>query len=133
MYKEVLDKNWIRDFFRSIGDPTWYQLKPYECNKVTKKRVLACIIITQARSLDFLITALHEIHLKKNYMVDTRSNMQLADLKSNPHGRKSIRKIIDSPIVARLYPSPGSAHYKLLCLDKFYGPCQINCDKKKKS
>ena len=64
-------------------------------------------ITTQARLLDVLITDLHEINLrKKKYMVDTITNMQLADLNSKPHGGKSLINIIGSPIGACLYPYP---------------------------
>ena len=52
-------------------------------------------------------------------MVDTRSNMQLADLKSKPRGGKGIINIIDCGIVDLFYPRPGPVHYKLIFLEKF--------------
>ena len=66
-------------------------------------------------------------------MVDTISNMQLADLNSKPHGRKSLVNLIYRFIVARFYPPPGSEHYNLLFLGQFYGPSLINFDQEKKS
>ena len=66
-------------------------------------------------------------------MVDTISNMQLADLNSKPHGGKSLRNIIDSAIDACFNPPPGSLQYQLLRLDQFHGPTHINCEQKKKS
>ena len=65
-------------------------------------------------------------------MVDTRSNMQLADLNSKPHGRKSLLNIIDHSIGVRFYPPPGSLHYQQLRLGKFHEPNHINCEQKKK-
>ena len=62
-------------------------------------------------SLDVLVTALHEFHLhKKIDIVDTRSNMLLADLNSKPHGRKSLRDLIDRAIDVYFYPPPGLEH-----------------------
>ena len=65
-------------------------------------------------------------------MVDTISNMQLADLKYKLHGGKIIRNIIYSAIGAGLYPTPGSEHYRLICLDQFHWPSHINRDQEKK-
>ena len=91
MYTWVLDKNWIRDFFRSIGYTIGPPPKIYEDNQSTIKRVLEDRIITQTRPLDVLISYLHELHPRKaSEMVDTRSKMQLSDLNSKPHGRKSL-------------------------------------------
>ena len=59
--------------------------------------------------------------------------MQLVDLKSDPHGGKILRNIIDRAVGAHFYPPPRSEHSKLLCLDHFYGPFQINCEQEKKS
>ena len=66
-------------------------------------------------------------------MVDTRPNMQIADLNYKPRGRKSLRNLIDRAIVARLYPPPGSVYYKILRLDQFPGPNHINCEQINKS
>ena len=55
-------------------------------------------------------------------MVDTRSNMQLADLNSKHHGRKSLRNIIDRAIGVCFYPPPGSLHYHQLSLGQFHDP-----------
>ena len=89
MYTGVLYKNWFRDFFRPVGYPIGPPSELYENNQATIKRVLANIITTQYRPLDVLITAIHKILLRKTFeMVDTRSNMQLADLNYNPHGGK---------------------------------------------
>ena len=65
-------------------------------------------------------------------MVDTISNMQLADLNSNPHGRKSLRDIIDRTIGICFYPPLVSEHYKLICLDSFNGSTKINNNFSKK-
>ena len=59
-------------------------------------------------------------------MVDTISNMQLADLNYKPHGRKSIRDILDRAIGVHFYPPPGSEHSKLLRLDHFHGTSHTN-------
>ena len=65
-------------------------------------------ITTQAIPPNFLITAFHELHLRKTFdMVGTRSNMQHADHNSNLHGRKSLRGIIYHVIGVRLYPTLG--------------------------
>ena len=81
------------------------------------------IITPQARPLGVLITAIYEIYLIKQIdMVDTRSNMQLADLKSKPHVEKSIINLIDHAIVDRFYPTPGPEHYKLFSRISFIYP-----------
>ena len=86
MYKGVLDQNWIIDFFRSIGYPIGPPSNIYEDNQATIKRAPEDIIATQAIPLDVLITALHKLHLIKTVdMVDTKSNMELADLNYNLH------------------------------------------------
>ena len=59
MYTGVLDQNWIRDFFRSIGYPIGPPSKIYEDNQATIKIVLVDIITPQARLLGVLITAIH--------------------------------------------------------------------------
>ena len=67
-------------------------IKLYEDNQATIKRFLAYRIASQAGPLDILITALCELFLRKTFdMLDTKSNMQLHDLNSNPHGRKVSR------------------------------------------
>ena len=66
MYIGVLDQNWIRDFFRPIGYPIGPPSKIYEDNQATIKTVLADIITTQSRPLDVLITAIHELHIRKH-------------------------------------------------------------------
>ena len=55
----------MRDLFRSIGYTIGTQSKLYEENQATIKGVMADRISPQARPLDVLITALHEIHLRK--------------------------------------------------------------------
>ena len=47
--------------------------------------------------------------------------MPLADLNSNPHGGKSLRNIIDHATGSQFYPTSGSEHCKLLCLNRFHG------------
>ena len=75
------------------------------------KIVLADIITPQARPIDVLITANHELYPRKKFeMVETRSNIQLADLNSKPDGVKSLQNLIDHAIGAQLYPPPGSLH-----------------------
>ena len=134
MYTGVLDQNCIRELFIPTGCPLGPPSEIYEDNQATIKRVLADIITPQARPLDFLINALHKLHPRKTFeMVDTRSNMQLADLNSKPHGRKSIQNIIDRAIGAQLYPPSGSLHYNQLRLSQFHDPAHINCEQKKKS
>ena len=65
----MLDQNWIRDFFRSIGYPIGAPSKLYEDNQAKIERVMADIITPQDRPIDVKITALHELHLrfKKKY------------------------------------------------------------------
>ena len=90
MYTGVLDQNLMINFFRSIGYSIGSISKMYEDKQVTIKIVLADIINPQDRPIDALISALHELHLRKTFeMVDTRSNMQLHDLYSNHHGGKT--------------------------------------------
>ena len=66
-------------------------------------------------------------------MVDTRSNIQLSDLNSKPHVRKSLRNLIDRAIGAQLYTPPVSLHYQLICLEQFHGRTHINCEQNKKN
>ena len=66
-------------------------------------------------------------------MIDTRSNMQLADINSKPHGGKSLQNIIDRAISFRFYPPPVSLHYQQLCLCHFHEPNHINYEQKNKS
>ena len=119
----VLDQNFIRNFYRSIG----YTLVPssnfYEENKATIKRVLEERITPQARSLDVLITDLHEHRLRKTFNIaDTISNTQLTDLKSKRYGGQSLRDIIQCAISPWFYPSQGSDNHTLLRLEKFHVP-----------
>ena len=96
---------------------------------MTIKRVLADRSTNQSRPLDVLITALHELHLRKKIdMADTRSNIQLADLNSKPHGGKILINIIDCAIGTRFYPPTGSVHCKILRLDQFHVPFHINLE-----
>ena len=109
MYTVVLYQNCIINFFRSIGYPIGPPSKLYEDNQATIKRFLADRIIPQSIPLGILITDLHEIHLRKKFdMVDTRSNMQLADLNYKIHGGKILTNIIDRKNGAHFYPPPGS-------------------------
>ena len=111
IYTGLLDQNWIIDFSMRIGYPIGTSSKLYEDNQATIKIVLTDRITLQARPLNILITVLHEIHLRKNFnMVDTRSNIQLADLNSKPHEKKMIRNIIHNAIGSRFYPPPVSVH-----------------------
>ena len=90
-------------------------------------------ITLQARPIDLLITALHELQLRNTFeIVDTISNMQLSDLNSKPHGGKILQNIINLAIGTILYPHPGSLNYQLLCLVQFHGPTHINCEQNKK-
>ena len=104
----MLDQNWTIYFFRSFGYPIGPPSKIYEDNQATIKIVLADIITTQTRPLDVLITAIHELHLRNFFdMVDTISNMQLADLNSKPHGGKNPRNLINRAIGSRFYYLSG--------------------------
>ena len=98
------------------------------------KRVLADGINPQAIPLDVLITALHELHIRETFeMVDTRTNMQLADLNFKPRGGKSLQNIIDCSIGVIFYTLPGSLHYQQLCICQFHETTHIDCEKNKKS
>ena len=88
----------------------------------------------QARPLDVLITAHHELRIRKTVeMVDKISNTQLTELNSKPHGGKSLINLIDSDIGDHLYTHPGSVHYEFIFLDQFHGTFHIHFDQKKKS
>ena len=92
------------------------------------------IITPQARPIDVLITALYKLHiLETSEMVDTISNMQLADLNSKPSDGKILKDIINCVIEACLCPPPWPEHYKLLLLDQFHGPSHISDSHKKKN
>ena len=55
-------------------------------------------ITPKAIPIDVLLTSLHELHLRKNIeMVDTRSNIQLSELNSNPHGVKVSKFLLIVP------------------------------------
>ena len=125
----MVDQNWIKDLLRSISYPIGPPSKLYGYNKATIKRVMADRITPQARPLNVL----KEIHLRKNEILDTRSNTQLFDLDSKPRGGKSLRNLIDCAIGVQFYPPPGSLHYQKLFLGIFNKSDHINCEKKKKS
>ena len=57
--------------------------------------------------------------------------MQLADLNLKPHGGKRLRDLIDLTIGEQFYPPLGSEHYKIFCLDRFYGSTHINDNHRK--
>ena len=65
-----------------------------------------------------LISTKNELHNCFD-IVNTRSSMQLSELKSKPHGSQSLREIIDGTIGAWFYPQPGSNHNTLLLLNTF--------------
>ena len=91
------------------------------------------IITPQSIPISALITALHELRIRKTFeIVDTRSYMQLSDLNSKPHGRKSLQNIIDCVIGVQFCPPTGSHHYQQLCIGQFHDPNHINCEQKKK-
>ena len=130
----MLYTNWIRDLFRPIGYPIETPSKLYEYNQATIKILLADIITSQYIPIDVLITALLEIHLIKTFkIVVTRSNMQLSDLTSKPHGGNFHRNVNYFAIGSRFYHPPVSVHYQLLSLIQFHVSTHINCGKKKKS
>ena len=68
MYTGVLDKKCIRDLFISIGYPIGPPSKLYEDNQEIIEILLADIIIPQGVPLDVLITAIHELHLRKYFI-----------------------------------------------------------------
>ena len=85
----MLDKNWIRDFFKSIDYPIGTLSELYEDNQSTIEIVLEEIINPQDIPTEVPITYLHKLHSQKIFeIVDTRSNIQLVDLNYKPHGRK---------------------------------------------
>ena len=91
IYIGVFDQNWIIKFYILIVCPIVPPSKLYEYNQATIKILLAYRITPQARPKGFLITALHELCLlKTSEMVDTRSNIQLAELNSKPQGHPSV-------------------------------------------
>ena len=121
MYTGVLNQNWIRIFYRSIGYLIVPPSKLYEENQETIKILLADRITLQDNPLYVIITALHKIHILKTFeIVKTRSSMKLADINSKPRGEKSLRYILYRAIVVRFYPPPGSYHYKLLGIERFH-------------
>ena len=69
----------------------------------------------QDMTINVLITDLRDVYLSKFFsMVDTRSNIQLVDLNSKPHGGKIIR-----------YPPSGFEHHKHLYLYRFHGTTKL--------
>ena len=64
-------------------------------------------------------------------MVYTRSNIQLDDLKSKPHGRNILRGLINCAFGVHFYPPPGPEHYKPLFLDRFHGYTHTNDNHRK--
>ena len=71
IYTGVLDQDWIRNFFGSIGCPIGSPSKLHEDNKETIKRVFSEIVIPQYRPLNVLINSLYEIRPRKTFeMVD---------------------------------------------------------------
>ena len=118
----MIAQNWIKHYFRSFGYSIGTPSKIYEDNRAKIKILLLDIVTHQAIPLGVIITALHELHPQKTFeMVDTRSNMRLADLNSKPHGEKRLRDLIDHVIGDRFYPPIGSEHYKLLLFDQVHG------------
>ena len=82
---------------------------------MTIKISLGDSITPQARPTDVLITEIYKIHLRKTFeMVDTRSNIQLADLYSKYHGRGwgggggGYWGVLYQGFVIRFYPPPES-------------------------
>ena len=60
--------------------------------RITKQKI-KILLTPQARPLDLLIVALQKLHLQETFeMVDTRSNIQLADLNSRSHDRKKYHR-----------------------------------------
>ena len=109
MYTEVLDQNWIRNFYILIGYPIGPPSKLNEYNQAPIKIFLTERITLQATPLKIFITALYGILLRKNIeVVYKRSNMQLVDLNSKRHGGKSLRDLIDRAILVCFYLPPGS-------------------------
>ena len=66
-------------------------------------------------------------------MVDTRSNMQLAELNYRLHGGKGLQNLIDCAFGVQFYPPPGLLHYQQLFLGQFHEPTHINYEQNKKS
>ena len=98
MYTGVVDQNWIRNFIRSIGYPIGPPSKLYYDNQATIKIFLANRVTPQDIPTNNLITDIHELHIRKTFkMVNTRSNMQLADLNSKPHGETSSGVSLTTP------------------------------------
>ena len=65
MYTDMLDKNWIRFFYRSVGYPIGPPSNLYEDNQAKIKIVLADRVTPHASPLDDLITYPHELHIHK--------------------------------------------------------------------
>ena len=124
----------IINFFRSIGYPIGTPSNIYEENQATFKKIPGVHNHSPSQTSK-LTNHLYPQNPSQNIfdMVDTRSNMQLSDLNYKPHGRKSLRNIIDNTIGSFLYTPLGSGHYKRLFLDQFHGPSRISCDQEKKS
>ena len=95
MHTKVLDQNWTRNFFWSIGYPIGPRSKLYKDNQATIKILLVKRITPQSRPINVIIITLHEIYFQKTFeMVDTGFNMQLDVINSKPRGGKSLRDII---------------------------------------
>ena len=94
----------------------------YKENQATIKRLLENRITNPVRQLDVLITTINDLHIHNTLdMLGTRSNIQFANINSKPHGRQSLRDIIDKTISVFFYTTLGSKHYNLLRLNRFHG------------
>ena len=125
----MLDQNLIRNFYIPIGYPIGPTSNIYEENQATIKIFLEDRITTRGSIIDVFITVIHEHQIcKKMDMAETRSNMQLYDLNSKPHGFQILIDIIDCAIGAYFYPPPGYNYQKCLCLERFHEPthCKAN-------
>ena len=67
MHTGVLDQNWIRNVYRSIGYPILLPSNLYVENQAPIKRFLIDRIKSQYIPLDVLITTLHDIQLCKTF------------------------------------------------------------------
>ena len=99
MYTVLLDQNWIIDFFRSIGYPIGPPSKLYDDNQVTIKRVLVDRITPRYIPLDFLITAINELHpIKKLKWWTQDQTCNLMTSIPNLMVEKSLLNLIDCNI-----------------------------------
>ena len=115
LYHGMQRSNIIRNLCTTIGYGIGEPTATYKDNKATIQSVLADRITPAARSIDVLITSLHDHHSCGRFALQyCRSDMQHADTNSKPLGGAQLRENVRKVIGAKYYPPPDSDHHRLL-------------------